>query len=106
MLFGIADCLEQDAGLKRGPRDVMQALWDALDAAEYRDSAKGKIVDYIDAKTGNYTGFYWGIPCNLEYVPDAYNFQNYGSYEFPYYCNGGIFPQDTVAAIMAFAARG
>ena len=106
VLFGIADGLEADTGLKRGPRDVMQALWDAFEAAEYRDSAKGKTVDYIDSKTGNFTGFYWGIPCNLEDVPDDYNFQNYGAYEFPYYCNGGIFPQDAVTAIMAFSSAG
>lgn len=106
VVYGIADCIQQDTGLERGSRDVLQSLWDALDAAEYRDSAKGKVVDYIDAKTGNYTGFYWGIPCNLESVPAAYNFQNYGSFEFPYYCNGGIFPQDTVTAIMAFGRAG
>jgi hypothetical protein len=104
VLFGIADCLEADTGLTRGPRDVMQALWDTLEAAEYRDSAKGMMVDYIDSKTGNYTGFYWGIPGNLEDVPDDYNFQSYGAYEFPYYCNGCIFPQDTVTAIMAFSS--
>ena len=106
VLFGIAGGLEADTGLKRGPRDVMQALWDAFEAAEYRDSAKGKTVDYIDSKTGNYTGFYWGIPGNLEDVPDDFNFQNYGAYEFPYYCNGAIFPQDTVTAIMAFSSAG
>ena len=106
VLFGIADGLEADTGLKRGPRDVMQALWDAFEVAEYRDSAKGKTVDYIDSKTGNFTGFYWGIPCNLEDVPDDYNFQNYGAYEFPYYCNGAICPQDAVTAIMAFSSAG
>jgi len=106
VLFGIADGIEADTGLPRGPRDVMQALWDAFEAAEYRDSAKGKTVDYIDSKTGNYTGFYWGIPVNLEDVPDDYNFQHYGTYEFPYYCNGGIFPQDAVAAVMAFSSAG
>jgi hypothetical protein len=106
VLFGIAACLEQDTGVQRGARDVMQALWDALEAAGYPDSAKGSTVDYIDSQTGNYTGFYWGIPCNLEDVPDAYNFQTFGSYEFPYYCNGGIFPQDTVAAIAAFGKAG
>lgn len=63
-------------------------------------------MDYIDSGKGNYTGFFWGIPNNLEDVPDDYNFQSYGSYEFPYYCNGGIFPQDTVAAIMAFNRAG
>jgi hypothetical protein len=63
-------------------------------------------VDYIDSKTGNFTGFYWGIPCNLEDVPDDYNFQNYGAYEFPYYCNGAICPQDAVTAIMAFSSAG
>ena len=61
---------------------------------------------YIDSKAGNYTGFYWGIPCNLEDVPDDYNFKNYGTYEFPYYCNGGIFPQDAVTAVMAFSSAG
>ena len=106
VLFGIADCIKADTGLPRGPRDVMQALWDALEAAEYRDSTKEKTVDYIDSKTGNYTGFYWGIPGNLEDVPDDYNFQSYGAYEFPYYCNGCIFPQDTVTAIMAFSSAG
>ena len=106
VLFGIADGLEADTGLKRGPRDVMQALWDAFEVAEYRDSAKGTTVDYIDSKTGNFTGFYWGIPCNLEDVPDDYNFQNYGAYEFPYYCNGAICPQDAVTAIMAFSSAG
>lgn len=106
VLFGIADGLEADTGLKRRPRDVMQALWDAFEVAEYRDSAKGKTVDYIDSKTGNFTGFYWGIPCNLEDVPDDYNFQNYGAYEFPYYCNGAICPQDAVTAIMAFSSAG
>ncbi len=106
VLFGIADCLERDTGLARGPRDIMQALWDALVAAGYWDSAGGKRVDYIDPATGDYTGFYWGIPCNLEDVPDPYNFADYGSHEFPYYCNGGIFPQDTVAAISAFARAG
>ena len=98
--------IQENAVLKRGPRDVMQALWDAFEAAEYRDSAKGKTVDYIDSKTGNFTGFYWGIPCNLEDVPDDYNFQNYGAYEFPYYCNGAICPQDAVTAIMAFSSAG
>jgi WD40 repeat protein len=106
VIFGIADCIELDAGFKYGSRDVMEALWNALDAVEYRDSAKGKAVDYIDAKSGSYTGFYWGIPNNLEDVPDAFNFSNYGNYEFPYYCNGGIFPLDTVAAIMAFSSAG
>ena len=106
VIFGIADCIRQDTGLERGPSDVLQSLWDAFEAAQYRDSAKGKTVDYIDAKTSSYTGFYWGIPCNLESVPAAYNFQNYGSIEFPYYCNGGIFPQDTVAAIMAYRRAG
>ena len=106
VLFGIADCIKADTGLPRGPRDVMQALWDAFESAEYRDSAKGKTVDYIDSKAGNYTGFYWGIPGNLEDVPDDCNFQSYGAYEFPYYCNGGIFPQDTVTAIMAFSSAG
>ena len=72
VLFGIAGCIEADTGLPRGPRDVMQALWDALEAAEYRDSAQEKTVDYIDSKAGNYTGFYWGIPGNLEDVPDDY----------------------------------
>ncbi len=106
VLYGIAQCLKQDTGLARGDKDVMQALWIALDAAEYRDTKKGKTVDYMDAKTGNYTGLYWGIPGNLESVPTAYNFQNYGSFEFPYYCNGCIFPQDTVTTITAFAKAG
>jgi len=106
VLFGIADCIEQDTGIKRGPRDVMQAVWNALDAAEYRDSAKGKTVDYMDAKAGEFTGFYWGIPGNLEDVPDDFNFATYGLYEFPYYCNGCIFPSDTVSAIMAFRSAG
>lgn len=106
MLFGIADCIEQDTGIKRGPRDVMQAVWNALDAAEYRDSAKGKTVDYMDAKAGEFTGFYWGIPGNLEDVPDDFKFATYGLYEFPYYCNGCIFPSDTVSAIMAFRSAG
>lgn len=106
VLYGIAECLEQDTGLKHGNKDVMQALWDALDAAEYRDSKLGKTVDYMDAKSGNYTGLYWGIPGNLEDVPDAYNFQSYGSCEFPYYCNGCIFPSDTVTTITAFAKAG
>jgi len=39
-------------------------------------------------------------------VPDDFNFQNYGSFEFPYYCNGCIVPMDTVAAIMAFRRAG
>jgi hypothetical protein len=106
VLFGIADCLQQDAGIQCGAREVMQALWDALATAAYPDTAKGKTVRYIDPAKGDFTGFYWGIPCNLEDVPDAYNFQGYGAYEFPYYCNGGIFPQDTVTAIMAFASAG
>ena len=106
VLFGIADRIEADTGLPRGSRDVMQALWDALEAAEYRDSATGKTVDFIDSKTGNYTGFYWGILGNLVDIPDDYNFQSYGAYEFPYYCNGCIFPQDSVAAIMAFSSAG
>ena len=106
VLFGIADCIEQDTGRPRGATDVMQSLWNALAAAEYQDSAKGKTVRYIDPKANNYTGFYWGIPGNLQDVPDAYNFSTYGTYEFPYYCNGGIFPQDTVAAIMAFRSAG
>ncbi len=106
VLFGIADGLEQDTGIRRGAREVMQQLWNDLAAAQYVDSAQGKTVKYIDPQNGDYTGFYWGIPCNLEDVPDAYNFQSYGAYEFPYYCNGGIFPQDTVAAIMAFSSAG
>lgn len=106
VVFGIADCLDRDTGIHRGARDVMQSLWDALEAAEYHDSAKGTTVDYIDSKSGNYTGFYWGIPCNLEDVPDAYNFADYGTHEFPYYCNGGIFPQDTVVTITAFERAG
>jgi len=106
VLWGIADCLEQDAGVRCTARDVMQKLWDDLNAAQYRDTAKGKVVDYMDAASGNYEGLYWGIPCNLEDVPDEYNYAGYGSHEFPYYCNGGIFPQDTVAAIMAFASAG
>ena len=106
VIFGIADCIELDTGIPCGPRDVMEALWNALDAAGYRDSAEGKTVDYIDANSGTYTGFYWGIPNNLEDVPDDYNFQGYGAHEFPYYCNGGIFPLDTVAAIMAFRRAG
>jgi len=102
VLFGIADCIEQDTGLKRGPRDVMQALWEELDAVEYYDSAKAKTVDYMDTKAGEFNGFYWGLPINLKDVPDDFNFQNYGSFEFPYYCNGCIVPMDTVAAITAF----
>lgn len=106
VVFGIADCLEQDTGIKHGAKDVMQALWDALDSAEYFDSSKGKTIRYIDSKAKNYVGFRWGIPCNLEDVPDNYNFDDFGTHEFPYYCNGGIFPQDTVTTIMAFAKVG
>jgi len=106
VVYGIAECLKQDTGLERGDKDVMQSLWAALDAAEYRDTKKGKTVDYMDAKSGNYTGLYWGIPGNLDNVPAAYNFQNYGSHEFPYYCNGCIFPSDTVTTITAFIKAG
>ena len=106
VLYGIADCLAADAGVTRGPKDVMQALWDAFEAAAYFDTAQGKRVDYIDGASGNFAGFRWGIPCNLEPVPAEYNFQGYGGHEFPYYCNGGIFPQDTVAAIAAFRRAG
>jgi len=106
VLFGIADGLEQDTGLRKGSRDVMQRLWDDLAAAQYRDSARGKTVRYINPAAGDYTGFYWGIPCNLESVPPEFNFGDYGKHEFPYYCNGGIFPQDTVATIMAFTRVG
>lgn len=105
-MFGIAECLELDTGIQRGDRDVMQTLWNDLEAADYYDSAKGKKIDYIDSQTSNYVGFYWGIPGNLEDVPDTYNFQSYGSYDFPYYCNGGIFPQDMVVTIEAFAKAG
>ncbi|MBM3494344.1 MAG: hypothetical protein FJX72_08495 [Armatimonadetes bacterium] len=106
VLFGIADCLERDAGIKITARDVMQQLWDDLAAARYFDSANGKTVRYMAPESGDYTGLYWGIPCNLEDVPDEFNFADYGRHEFPYYCNGGIFPQDTVAAIMAFSSVG
>ncbi len=105
-LFGIADCLEQDAGIKVTARDVMQQLWDDLASASYFDSAKGKTIRYMAPELGDYTGLYWGIPGNLEDVPDEYNFADYGKHEFPYYCNGGIFPQDTVPAIMAFSSVG
>lgn len=106
VVYGIAECLEQDTGLKRGNKDVMRALWAALEAAEYRDTKKGKTVKYMDAKSGNSTGLYWGIPGNLESVPAAYNFQDYGKHEFPYYCNGCIFPSDTVTTITAFMRAG
>lgn len=106
VLFGIADCLEGDAGIAATARDVMQQLWDDLVAAQYHDSAKGKTVRYMAPESADYTGLYWGIPCNLEDVPDEFNFADYGKHEFPYYCNGGIFPQDTVAAIMAFSSVG
>ncbi|HTE17813.1 MAG TPA: hypothetical protein VK689_05450, partial [Armatimonadota bacterium] len=65
VLFGIAGALERDTGIPRGSRDVMQRLWDDLAAAQYRDSAREKNVRYIDPAAGSYTGFYWGIPCNL-----------------------------------------
>jgi hypothetical protein len=106
VVYGIAQCLEQDTGLVRGNRDVMRALWAALEAAEYRDAKQGKTVDYMEARSGNFTGLYWGIPGNLESVPAAYNFQDYGKHEFPYYCNGCIFPQDTVTTITAFMRAG
>ena len=63
-------------------------------------------IRYMAPELGDYTGLYWGIPGNLEDVPDEYNFADYGKHEFPYYCNGGIFPQDTVPAIMAFSSVG
>ncbi|MDO8685587.1 MAG: hypothetical protein Q7J78_02840 [Clostridiales bacterium] len=31
-----------------------------------------------------------------------YNYANFGEFEFPYYCNGGIFPQDTTFGIEAY----
>lgn len=104
--YGMADCLEADAGVKCGAKEVMSALWDAFESADYYDSAKRVKVDYIDGKGGTYRGFFWGIPNNLESVPEAYNFAGYGKHEFPYYCNGGIFPQDTVATVMAFRRAG
>jgi hypothetical protein len=48
--YGMADCLQADAGVKCGARVVMSALWNAFEAAEYFDSAKGVKVDYIDGK--------------------------------------------------------
>ena len=106
VLYGIADCIERDTGLARGPRDVMESLWEALDRAGYHDTAKGVDVDFIDAASGDWSGFRWGVPNNLEDVPDEYNFAGYGAHEFPYYCNGGIFPLDTVATIMALSRAG
>ena len=91
---------------KAGVAKMMDDIGEADRAKEYRDSAKGNTVDYIDSEAGNYAGFYWGIPGNLEDVPDDYNFQSYGADEFPYYCNGCIFPQDTVTAIMALSSVG
>jgi hypothetical protein len=106
VLYGIADCIERDTGLPRGPRDVMESLWQALDRAGYHDTAKGVDVDFIDAASGDWSGFRWGVPNNLEDVPDEYNFAGYGAHEFPYYCNGGIMPSDAVATIMALARAG
>ncbi len=60
----------------------------------------------MDVKRGDHQGFYWGVPNNLFPVPPEYNFADFGKRPFPYYCNGGIFPQDTVAAIMAFRRVG
>lgn len=106
VLYGIADCLEADTGVKQGSSDVMRGLWAAFERAEYFDTAKQKRVDFMDSHTDSYPGFYWGVPNNLEPVPPEYNFQNYGAYEFPFYCNGGIFPLDTVATIAAFRRAG
>lgn len=40
--------------------------------------AKGRTVDYIDSKTGNCTGFYWGTPCNLEDRGSSQSLENRG----------------------------
>jgi hypothetical protein len=106
VLYGIADWLKEDTGIAHDAGDIMQALWDALDEAEYFDSKKNVRVDYMDEHAGDFPGFYWGIPNNLRDVPDSYNLKKWGSHEFPYYCNGGIFPQDTVATIMALDHAG
>jgi glycogen debranching enzyme len=106
VLYGIAACLHRDAGVNRGDREIMQTVWDELEAVGYDDTAKGRHVDYIDPAKDDFTGFYWGIPNNLESVPPEHNFAHHGDAEFPYYCNGAIFPQDTVATIMAFARAG
>lgn len=103
---GIADCLEIDAGIKHNSNDIMNALWHELSLASYFDSSKNKTVRYINPEDNDYTGFYWGIPGNLESVPADFNFANYGSYEFPYYCNGCIFPQDTISTINGFMKAG
>ena len=107
VLFGIADRIEADTGLPRGSRDVMQVLWDALEAAEYRDEYRhrenGGLHRLQDRQLHR---LLLGHPGNLVDIPDDYNFQSYGAYEFPYYCNGCIFPQDSVAAIMAFPSAG
>lgn len=106
VIYGMADCLARDAGIDHGPREVMAQLWDDLAAAEYTDTAKGARVDYMDPARGEYPGLFWGIPCNLADVPDEFCFADFGSHEFPYYCNGGIFPQDTVATIVALRRAG
>ena len=103
---GIADCLKKDIGVNRTGKDMLNSLWEEFDRAQYYDSAKKKQVKYIDIKTGNYKGFYWGIPTNLKSVPVEYNYDNFGEFEFPYYCNGGIFPQDTTFAIEAYNKAG
>jgi len=99
---GIADCLKQDVGVDWSGKDMLNRLWEEFDSAQYYDSAKKKQVKYIDTKSNNYEGFYWGIPTNLKSIPVEYNYSTYGEFEFPYYCNGGIFPQDTTFAIEAY----
>ena len=107
VIYDIADRLFTDIGIDKNAADIMNALWDAFGRAEYIDSAQGnKKVVYINPAAGNYEGFRWGIPCNLQPVPPDFNFATYGEEEFPFYCNGGIFPQDVVFALKAFAKAG
>lgn len=106
VLYGLADSIERDTGHACGARQILESLWSALDRAGYHDTAKGTDVDFIDAASGDWSGFRWGVPNNLEDVPDEFNFAGYGVPEFPYYCNGGICPQDAVATIMALSRVG
>ena len=84
---------------------MMDDIGEADRAKEYRDSAKGNAVDYIDSEAGNYAGFYWGIPGNLEMRQTITTSRATGLLSSLLLQRLHL-PQDTVTAIMAFSSVG